>query len=82
MPAKNEVINHGIRMNEMINGIRRFNEQDTEVKKQFYSSNFAQKSGVANWKDTFGCNVAPDSTKPEELPDVCSFNTYFTFIHR
>eukprot|EP00257_Ricinus_communis_P009983 XP_002529305.3 uncharacterized protein LOC8276157 [Ricinus communis] len=80
-----QIINHGIDlsiMEEMINGVRRFFEQDSEVKKKFYSreagksfmyvSNFdLYFSKFASWRDTFSCNIAPNTVKPEELPEVC-----------
>ena len=82
-----QVINHGIPtdvLDEMINGNRRFHEQDTEVKKQFYTRDLKNKvvylSNVhlyldvpANWRDTLGCRIAPNPSKPEELPAVCRY---------
>ncbi|XWS53833.1 hypothetical protein CRYUN_Cryun10bG0034300 [Craigia yunnanensis] len=79
------VFNHGIPisvLNEMIDGVRRFHEQDTEVKKEFYTrersrkalfvSNFnLYKSQTATWRDTLACIIAPDPLDPEELPGVC-----------
>ncbi|KAH9764461.1 1-aminocyclopropane-1-carboxylate oxidase [Citrus sinensis] len=61
-----QVVNHGIPLNvleEMIEGIRKFNEQDVELKKEFYTrdqtrnvrfnSNFdLHYSRTANWRDT------------------------------
>ncbi|KAK7373637.1 hypothetical protein VNO80_07052 [Phaseolus coccineus] len=80
-----QVINHGISisvLDEMIDGIRRFHEQDTEIRKEFYSRDVKKKvlyysnlslfsDQSANWRDTFGFAVAPDPAKPEELPSVC-----------
>ncbi|KAM5553687.1 hypothetical protein ABKV19_025766 [Rosa sericea] len=63
-------------------GVRGFFEQDTEVKKQFYTrdnysspfvynSNFDRYSApVTNWRDTFRCNMTP-TPKTEDLPEVC-----------
>ncbi|XP_050374910.1 1-aminocyclopropane-1-carboxylate oxidase homolog 1-like isoform X2 [Argentina anserina] len=82
-----QIINHGIPvhvLDEVKNGVRRFYEQDTEVKKQLYNrdhfknpmlynSNFDLYSAPAtNWRDTFVCYMAPTPTKPEDLPEVCS----------
>lgn len=81
-----QVVNHGIPefvLEEMIDGVRRFYEQETEVKKQWYTrdstkrfrynSNFdLYSSPAANWRDTFYCTVAPNPPKPEELPEACS----------
>ncbi|KAM4127306.1 hypothetical protein ACJW30_02G080000 [Castanea mollissima] len=58
-----QVTNHGIPasvLEEIINGIRRFHEQDTEVKKEFYTR-----------VDTFSCVLAPSPPEPEELPAIC-----------
>ncbi|KAL2453371.1 1-aminocyclopropane-1-carboxylate oxidase1 [Abeliophyllum distichum] len=80
-----QVVNHGIPVSvleEMLRGVRRFFEQETEVKKQFYTRDVTQKvvynsnsdlysSPVANWRDTFFCFMAPNPPKPEELPDAC-----------
>ncbi|XP_045793016.1 1-aminocyclopropane-1-carboxylate oxidase homolog 1-like isoform X2 [Trifolium pratense] len=80
-----QVINHGISvtvLNEMIDGIRMFHEQDADVRKEFYTRDLQKKvmyysngtlfSGqAANWRDTFGFRVAPDPFKPEELPPIC-----------
>ncbi|KAL5543145.1 hypothetical protein UlMin_010855 [Ulmus minor] len=80
-----QIVNHGIPvsvMDEMKDGVRRFYEQDTEIKKEYYSrditkpivynSNFDLYSGKStNWRDTFLCLMAPNSPKAEELPEVC-----------
>ncbi|WMV34137.1 hypothetical protein MTR67_027522 [Solanum verrucosum] len=80
-----QVVNHGIPrsvLEEMLNGVRRFYEQDTEVKKQWYTrdtskkvvynSNFDLfKSASANWRDTTYCNMAPLPPSADELPDAC-----------
>ncbi|KAJ9547370.1 hypothetical protein OSB04_019913 [Centaurea solstitialis] len=79
------VVNHGIPvsvMNEMLQGVRRFHDQDVEVKKRFYTrdptkpviynSNFDLfSSPAANWRDTFIALMAPSPPPPEELPEVC-----------
>ncbi|XP_059632379.1 1-aminocyclopropane-1-carboxylate oxidase homolog 1-like [Cornus florida] len=81
-----QVINHGIPVSvleEMMEGVRGFNEQDTEVKKQWYTrdatktlvvqSNFdLYTAPAANWRDTFNCFMAPNPPNPEDLPTVCS----------
>lgn len=81
-----QVINHGIEvtvLDEMIDGIRKFHEQDSEVKKQMYSRDYLRKkiflnsnfdlftASAANWRDTLNCVMAPRPPNPEELPDVC-----------
>ncbi|CAK8536696.1 unnamed protein product [Lathyrus sativus] len=80
-----QVINHGIPvtvLDEMIDGIRRFHEQEADVRKEFYTRDTKKKvaylsnrtlfSGqAANWRDTFGFAVAPESFKSENLPPIC-----------
>ncbi|GJU53464.1 1-aminocyclopropane-1-carboxylate oxidase homolog 1-like protein [Tanacetum coccineum] len=80
-----QVVNHGIPvsiMNEMLQGVRRFHEQDVEVKKQFYTRDASKAfvyntnfdlyaSPAANWRDTFFSFMAPNPPKPEELPVIC-----------
>ncbi|RZC71926.1 hypothetical protein C5167_035247 [Papaver somniferum] len=81
-----QLLNHGIPetvMDEMIKGVAKFHEQDTEVKKQFYSRDSTRKvkyqtsfdwfqTKSAKWKDTFICSMlSPDLIDPRELPDIC-----------
>lgn len=80
-----QVVNHGIPVNvmdEMLNGVRRFFEQDNEVKKQYYTRDVTKKvvynsnydlfsSPVANWRDSFFCFMAPSPPEPDELPEEC-----------
>jgi hypothetical protein len=77
-----EVVNHGIPVDvleEMKDGVRRFYEQDVELKKEYFSRDHTRKVGYnsnfdlfsspsANWRDTFTCVMAPISPRPEELP--------------
>ncbi|XP_015087981.1 1-aminocyclopropane-1-carboxylate oxidase homolog 1-like [Solanum pennellii] len=80
-----QVINHGVPcdvMEEMIRGVCSFHEQDTDIKKQWYTreltkrvvynSNFDLYNAPAtNWRDTFFCIMAPNPPSPEELPPIC-----------
>ncbi|XP_059632382.1 1-aminocyclopropane-1-carboxylate oxidase homolog 1-like [Cornus florida] len=80
-----QVVNHRIPvsvMDEMIDGVRRFHEQDTEVKKQFYSRDLTRRfvynsniglyqAPAANWRDSIYCVLAPQPPDPSELPVVC-----------
>lgn len=80
-----QVVNHGIPatvLDEMFAGVRRFMEQDVEIKKQFYTRDFSKKfqhnsnfdlfsSPAANWRDSFYCATAPNPPPPQELPQVC-----------
>ncbi|KAF7112270.1 hypothetical protein RHSIM_RhsimUnG0246600 [Rhododendron simsii] len=80
------VVNHGIPLNsldEMIDGVRRFHEQDPEVKKSFYTrdrmnkvrfeSNYdLYKSKAANWRDTLNIEMlVSDQLDPDEIPTAC-----------
>lgn len=81
-----QVVNHGIPvqiLEETIDGIRRFHEQDQEVKKEIYSRDYTNKqvlyntnfdlyqAPAANWRDTLSCVLAPRAPSLEELPTVC-----------
>ncbi|EXB54023.1 Deacetoxyvindoline 4-hydroxylase [Morus notabilis] len=80
-----QVINHGISSNtldEMIEGIRRFHEQDPEIRKKFYTREYTEKfsyntnfdfyrSSAATWRDTIYCSMAPNPPNPEDLPQLC-----------
>lgn len=80
-----QVVNHGIPctvLDEMLDGVKKFNEQDIEVKKKWYSrdptkrvvynSNFdLYTAPSANWRDTFYCILAPNPLPPQELPLIC-----------
>ncbi|KAK6929814.1 Non-hem dioxygenase N-terminal domain [Dillenia turbinata] len=80
-----QVVNHGIPVNvleEMLDGVRRFNEQDLQVKKGFYTREYTKpvvfncnfdlfSAPAANWRDTLYCLMAPHPPMPVELPAVC-----------
>ncbi|XP_061375011.1 1-aminocyclopropane-1-carboxylate oxidase homolog 1-like isoform X2 [Gastrolobium bilobum] len=80
-----QVINHGIPvtvLEDIKDGVRRFHEQDSEVKKELYTrdltrpfvynSNFdLYSSSALNWRDSLECYLAPNTPKPEDLPVVC-----------
>lgn len=79
------MVNHGIPVSifeEMIDGVRRFFEQDNEDKKQWYmrdttklvryNSNFDLfTSPAANWRDSVVISLTPEPPKLEELPVAC-----------
>lgn len=79
------MVNHGVParvLEEMLDGVKRFYEQDTEVKKQWYTRDNKKRvvyntnfdlftSPAANWRDSFYCTMAPNSPDPEELPEAC-----------
>lgn len=80
-----QVVNHGIpakKLEEILDGVRRFMEQETEVKKQYYTRDFTKgffflcnfdlfTAPAANWRDTIMFRCAPNPPDPEELPSVC-----------
>ena len=79
-----QIVNHGIpvsTLKEMVDEVLRFFEQDSEVKKEFYTrelrpffytSNYnLYTTAPTTWKDSFYCNLAPNAPKPEDLPAVC-----------
>ncbi|KAK9077565.1 hypothetical protein SSX86_005902 [Deinandra increscens subsp. villosa] len=80
-----QVVSHGIPlkvMSETLEGVRKFHEQDVEMKERFYTrdtsktvvynSNFnLYTSSAANWRDTFFTFMAPSPPLLEELPEVC-----------
>ncbi|GMG99020.1 hypothetical protein Nepgr_000860 [Nepenthes gracilis] len=80
-----QVVNHGISqsmMDEVLEGVRRFNELDVEEKKKFYTRDYSSKfvfnsnfylyeGPVTNWRDTIMCSMAPSPPEPETFPAVC-----------
>lgn len=80
-----QVVNHGIDvgvMEEMLEGVRRFYEQETEVKKQWYTrdhtktvaynSNYDLYTAASvNWRDSTYIIMAPNPPNPDELPPIC-----------
>ncbi|KAI9100922.1 hypothetical protein K1719_024046 [Acacia pycnantha] len=75
-----QVVNHGIPLHvldEIIDGVRKFHEQDLEVKKELYTRDQMATFGydlysspALNWRDTFLCCIAPNPPEPEDLPQV------------
>lgn len=80
-----QVVNHSIPimvLEEMLEGVKRFYEQDVEVKKGYYTRDVAKKvvynsnydlytGPAANWRDTFYCFMAPQPPNPQDLPNTC-----------
>ncbi|KAM7462962.1 hypothetical protein LguiA_031083 [Lonicera macranthoides] len=80
-----QIVNHGIPqsvMDGVIDGVRKFHEQDVEVKKEFYTRDFTKtfvynsnfdlfSAPAANWRDTISSIMAPQPPDPEVLPAVC-----------
>lgn len=88
------VVNHGIPesvLEEMIDGIRRFHEQDSEMKKEFYTRDITSKviytsnftlytSRSADWKDSLYCLMAPNPPDPRDLPATCRYASVAHFL--
>ncbi|XP_059632374.1 1-aminocyclopropane-1-carboxylate oxidase homolog 1-like [Cornus florida] len=85
-----QVVNHGIPssvLSKMMNGVRAFHEQPSEVKQQFYSRDRMKKvrlvsnsdlylSRSANWRDTMSISLLlSDHLHPDELPLACRDST-------
>ncbi|PNX82705.1 1-aminocyclopropane-1-carboxylate oxidase 1, partial [Trifolium pratense] len=80
-----QVVNHGIPstvLDDMIDGVLRFHEQDTEIKKEFYSRDITKRAyyntnfdlyvtPAVNWRDSLSCVMSPQPLDPQELPIVC-----------
>ncbi|XP_030475370.1 1-aminocyclopropane-1-carboxylate oxidase homolog 12-like [Syzygium oleosum] len=81
-----QAVNHGVPaalMEEMVEGVRRFHEQDLEAKREWYSRDYGSRKVLynsnfdlyqapsANWRDSLTCVLAPRSPDPQELPAVC-----------
>ncbi|KAH6778017.1 2-oxoglutarate and oxygenase superfamily protein [Perilla frutescens var. frutescens] len=81
-----QIINHEIPsslMKKVVEGVRKFHDLGTEIKKQYYSRDFKKnvvynsnfdlhQAPTTNWRDTLYLIMAPNPPKPEELPQVCS----------
>lgn len=85
-----QVVNHGIPqsvLDEMIDGIRMFHEQDPEVKKAIYTRDRIKRvrfesnydlylSRAANWRDTLTISMlVSDHLEPDEFPTLCRATT-------
>ncbi|CAK7327237.1 unnamed protein product [Dovyalis caffra] len=81
-----QVVNHGIPpsvLSKMRQAVRKFNEQEIDVKKQFYSRDTARRvrfnsnydlyqSQRADWRDTLSVSMLrSDHVDPKELPSIC-----------
>ncbi|GMI72038.1 hypothetical protein like AT1G06620 [Hibiscus trionum] len=85
-----QVINHGIPLSvldEMMEGIRLFNEQDLELKKEMHGRDGAKHvqfssfdlhtSETADWRDTLTLSLSHLGSDPDpsEMPSVCRRST-------
>ncbi|CAI9118215.1 OLC1v1019750C1 [Oldenlandia corymbosa var. corymbosa] len=81
-----QLVNHGVPasvLDGMIDGTRKFHEQDAELKKEYYTRDRMRKvrydsnidlyqSKAANWRDTLTISlISSNEFEPDELPEVC-----------
>ncbi|PHT38999.1 hypothetical protein CQW23_22572 [Capsicum baccatum] len=82
-----QLINHGVPssvLEGMIDGTRKFHEQDAELKKDYYSRDRKNRrvryetdlhlynSKTVNWRDTLNISmIVTGHIEPEEIPEVC-----------
>ncbi|MED6185207.1 hypothetical protein PIB30_054810 [Stylosanthes scabra] len=90
-----QVVNHGIPLSvldEMLDGVRRFHEQDAAVKREFYSRDVTKRAfyntnfdlyttPAVNWRDTLSFLLAPGPLDPHQLPSVCRDITIEYSVH-
>ncbi|KAL9240336.1 hypothetical protein vseg_014570 [Gypsophila vaccaria] len=94
-----QVVDHGIStrvLEGMLEGIRRFHEQDGEVKKEYYTRDLMRKvmygsnydlyvSKAANWRDTLTLkSVYPGFLDPRDVPEICRdvMMEYINQVHK
>lgn len=84
------LVNHGIPtsvMAEMLDGVRKFYEQDTDAKKAWYTRDVTKKvlynsnfdlyaAPAANWRDSLYCRLYPNPPSPEEIPEAIRYVCY------
>ncbi|XP_018456094.1 1-aminocyclopropane-1-carboxylate oxidase homolog 10 isoform X1 [Raphanus sativus] len=80
-----QVINHCVPLSvleDIKQGVRRFHEEDPEVKNKYCSTDVNKRfvynnnidllrSSRMNWRDSFVCYIAPDAASPDEIPVAC-----------
>ncbi|XP_074281798.1 1-aminocyclopropane-1-carboxylate oxidase homolog 1-like [Silene latifolia] len=80
-----QVVNHGIPqsvLDDMLDGVKRFFEDDDEIKKGYYTRDYTKKmiynsnfdlfSGPAtSWRDSFSCFLAPSPPDLDDIPTSC-----------
>lgn len=91
-----QVVNHGIPivvLDNMLAGIRTFNEQDIEVKKELYARDRTRQvkfnsnydlfqSQTVSWRDSLTVSMVTSSKiEPENLPAACRYSFFFFFCH-
>ncbi|KAK0606526.1 hypothetical protein LWI29_000189 [Acer saccharum] len=86
-----QVTNHGIPVSvleDMKAGVLRFFEQDSEIKKEWYTRDITKRviynanfdlysAPAANWRDTMYCIMAPNPPTPQDLPAACRCVTIY-----
>ena len=85
-----QLVNHGVPvslLDEVMNGVKRFNELDKEEKAKYYSRDHKKEkvryesnfdlyiSKAANWRDTIYV-MFDGVVKPEDIPEICRWVTF------
>ncbi|KAM7255632.1 hypothetical protein ACFE04_008530 [Oxalis oulophora] len=83
-----QLINHEVPVtiiDDVLEGVRKFNEQPNEVKTEFYcsdgktnrvrffSNGTVNRSVAANWKDSLLCMFRDQQLDEQEIPQVCRY---------
>lgn len=89
-----QVVNHGIPvrvLEDMLDGVRGFMEQDAQIKQHYYTRDFRNKfrfnsnfdlfsAPATNWRDSFYCVLAPNPPHPQQLPQICRYLTIYKLL--
>ncbi|XP_052169956.1 1-aminocyclopropane-1-carboxylate oxidase homolog 12-like [Diospyros lotus] len=80
-----QIVNHGVPfgvMKGLLEGVRRFHEQPSETKEEFYTREFTKRvtyystgtlhiNQTAHWRDSLSVDFPDGNPDPEGLPPVC-----------